>query len=59
VTVAVPKGQRLDWLAKDGFVATGQSLTVGHWGWPYRYRNRPPTDSTDYALFAKAFAPAR
>jgi hypothetical protein len=57
VYVAVPKGKRLDWLEADGFAATGETLTVGHWGWPYRYRNRPPSDTADYALFAKAFPP--
>jgi hypothetical protein len=55
VYVAVPKGKALEWLGSDGFQSTGETLTVGHWGWPYRYRSRPPSDTSDYELFAKAF----
>ncbi|MFA7174231.1 MAG: hypothetical protein WC340_12640, partial [Kiritimatiellia bacterium] len=55
VYVAKPKAKKLDWLETDGFTATGKSLTVGKWGWPYRYRNRPPTSENEYELFAKTF----
>ncbi len=55
VYVAKPEGKNLDWLEKEGFVPAGERLTVGHWGWPYRYQNRPPSDTSDYELFAKAF----
>ncbi len=56
VYVAVPKGPRPDWLEADGFAPAGETLTVGHWVWPYRYRNRPPSDADDYDLFAKRFS---
>jgi len=55
VYVAKPKTKKLDWLETDGFAATGESLTVGDWDWPYRYRNRPPTSENEYELFAKTF----
>jgi len=55
VYVAKPKGRRLDWLETEGFAASGEVLTVGHWGWPYRYQNRPPSDTSDYELYTKAF----
>ncbi|MCX6907519.1 MAG: glycosyl hydrolase 115 family protein [Verrucomicrobia bacterium] len=55
VFVAKPKGKKLDWLAKEGFKATRQTMTVGHWEWPYRYRNRPPTDSIVFDFVSKQF----
>lgn len=55
VCVAKASKQDLPWLAADGFVSTGQKVEVGHWGWPYRYRNRPPTSVSTFDLFAKEF----
>ncbi|MFA7174897.1 MAG: glycosyl hydrolase 115 family protein [Kiritimatiellia bacterium] len=55
VYVAKPKANKLDWLEADEFAATSESLTVGNWNWPFRYRNRPPNYKTDYELFAKTF----
>jgi hypothetical protein len=53
VFVAKPKGKKLDWLAADGFKAIHQTLTVGHWDWPYRYRNRPPSETVEFDILAK------
>jgi hypothetical protein len=53
VYVAVQRGQDLPWLAADGFRATGESLEVGEWNWPYRYRNRPPSKTHVFDLYAK------
>jgi hypothetical protein len=55
IFVAKPKGAKLNWLAKDGFKATGQTLTVGNWDWPYRYRNRPPTKKIEFDILSKQF----
>jgi hypothetical protein len=55
VFVAKPKGKKLDWLGKSGFKATGQTMLVGHWDWPYRYRNRPPTDTIVFDFVSKQF----
>jgi hypothetical protein len=55
VFIAKPKGKKLDWLAKSGFKATRQTMTVGHWDWPYRYRNRPPTDTIVFDFVSKQF----
>jgi len=55
VFVAIPQGKKLDWLAADGFAATGQTLAVGQWGWPYRYRSRPPATTTVFEIFSKQF----
>jgi len=55
VYVAKPKAKKLNWLETDGFTVISESLTVGNWGWPYRYRNRPPTSENDYELYAKNF----
>lgn len=56
VFVAKPKGQKLDWLATDGFKTTAQTLTVGHWEWPYRYRNRPPSETIEFDILSKQFS---
>lgn len=56
VFVAKPKDQKLDWLARDGFRPTGQSLAVGRWDWPYRYRNRPPAETIEFDILSKRFA---
>lgn len=55
VFVAKPRGKKLDWLEKDGFKDIHQTLTVGHWNWPYRYRNRPPSDTIDFDILSKEF----
>jgi transposase len=55
IFVAKPTDQKLDWLATDGFKPTGQTLTVGHWGWPYRYQNRPPTQTHQFDIWSKNF----
>lgn len=55
VYVAKPRTKKLDWLEAEGFAASGESLTVGDWDWPFRYRNRPPTSENEYELFAKSF----
>ncbi len=55
VFVAKPKGKKLDWLEKDGFKDIHQTLTVGHWSWPYRYRNRPPSDTIEFDILSKEF----
>lgn len=57
VYVAKETGQKLDWLAEQGFAATGQTLEVGEWKWPYRYRNRPPTTRRAFDIYAKEFPP--
>jgi hypothetical protein len=41
---------------RTDFKPRSQSMTVGHWDWPYRYRNRPPTNVFAFDLFAKDFA---
>ncbi len=55
VYVAKEQGQKLDWLAADHFRPEGQTFQVGHWGWPYRYRNRPPDKVHTFEIFAKDF----
>ncbi|HWQ55431.1 MAG TPA: glycosyl hydrolase 115 family protein [Bryobacteraceae bacterium] len=55
VYVAKQKGQELAWLSADGFTRTGETLEVGEWGWPYRYRNRPPNVIHRFELFVKDF----
>lgn len=55
VFVAVPTRTKLDWLAAEGFRRTGQTLKVGHWDWPYRYQNRPPTRLSEFDLWSKDF----
>lgn len=45
----------LDWLDGQGFRATGKTVEVGHWGWPYRYRNRGPDVVYPFELYAKKF----
>jgi hypothetical protein len=57
VYVARQQGQELPWLAAAGFTRTGETLEVGEWGWPYRYRNRPPDKRYVFDLFAKDFPP--
>ena len=59
VYVACDKKNILDWLSKDGFVSTKQILKVGHWDWPYRYQNRPPTEILDFEIFSKEFPAGR
>ena len=56
VYVAANDSRQLDWLSEQGFAATGKTLRVGFWGWPYRYRNRPPDKIVEYEIFAKDFA---
>lgn len=53
VYVACQQGSTPEWLARDGFVSTGQTLEVGQWGWPYRYQNRPPGKVEIFEIFAK------
>ncbi len=55
VFIAKPKGKKLDWLGKDGFKNTRQTMTVGHWGWPYRYRSRPPSETIEFDIVSKQF----
>jgi hypothetical protein len=55
VYVARQRGQELPWLAASGFRATGETLEIGEWGWPYRYRNRPPTSTHVFDLYSKDF----
>jgi len=55
VFVAKPTDQKLEWLAADGFKPTGQTLTIGHWDWPYRYQNRPPTQTYKFDIWSKDF----
>ncbi|MFA7005905.1 MAG: hypothetical protein WC429_17810, partial [Verrucomicrobiia bacterium] len=55
VFIAKPKGKKLDWLGKDGFKNTRQTMTVGHWEWPYRYRNRPPSEMIEFDILSKQF----
>ncbi len=57
VYVAVQRGQELPWLAAVGFTRTGETLEVGEWGWPYRYRNRPPDQRHVFDVYAKDFPP--
>ncbi len=56
VYVALPQRDKLDWLEKDGFKLDGQTLTVGEWAWPYRYRNRPPAKTTQFDIYSKEFS---
>lgn len=53
VYIAKPKGVKLEWLSKEGFKATHQTMNVGHWDWPYRYCNRPPSDTIVFDFVAK------
>jgi hypothetical protein len=55
VYVAKQKGQQLPWLAENGFTPTGETVEVGEWDWPYRYRNRPPRKMHVFEMFAKDF----
>ncbi|GAA5219945.1 hypothetical protein GCM10025777_05750 [Membranihabitans marinus] len=55
VYVAYQKGEDLTWLKDMGFKPTGQSMTVGEWGWPYRYQNRPSDSLYVLQLYAKDF----
>ncbi|MEN6534249.1 MAG: glycosyl hydrolase 115 family protein [Bryobacteraceae bacterium] len=55
VYVAKQKGQQLPWLAESGFTPTGETLEVGEWDWPYRYRNRPPGKTHVFEMFSKDF----
>jgi hypothetical protein len=55
VYVAAPQDQQLAWLAEQGFSSTGRTMELGQWGWPYRYRNRPPQTVHTFELFAKDF----
>ena len=55
VYVATQKPNELDWLAAQGFNELDNKLQIGFWGWPYRYRNRPPAKTASYAIFAKQF----
>ncbi|MCL5742339.1 MAG: glycosyl hydrolase 115 family protein [Acidobacteria bacterium] len=56
VYVAEEKGVELTWLAAQGFRDTGQTLEVGEWDWPYRYRGLPPTKTHTFQIFAKDFS---
>jgi hypothetical protein len=49
------KANKLPWLAEMGFEPADKVMEVGRWGWPYRYRNRPPEKIDSYDLFVKAF----
>jgi len=55
VIVAKEKKQSLKWLAEAGFQPLQGALEVGYWGWPYRYRNRPPQRIYQFELYAKDF----
>jgi len=55
VYVAKQKNQQLDWISSQGFAKADQTVEVGFWGWPYRYRNRPADKTVTYELFAKEF----
>ena len=55
VYVAKPQGKKLPWLAEQGFREIEPTMEVGYWGWPYRYRNRPPQKVEVFKLFAKEF----
>ncbi len=55
VYVAKLAGQSLAWLEEHGFRNTAKTTEVGYWGWPYRYRKRPPQTTYTFELFAKEF----
>lgn len=55
VYVAKQAQQELPWLAEAGFRAIEETMEVGQWGWPYRYRNRPPQQVHTFDLHAKEF----
>lgn len=57
VYVAVEKGRVPAWLREQGFQAANETAEAGFWGWPYRYRNRPPTLVKTLELYAKTFTP--
>ncbi len=56
-TVYVAKQARLElpWLVEAGFHPVDGEMTIGQWGWPYRYRNRPPQLVHSFDLYAKDF----
>ncbi len=55
VYVAKQEGRDMAWLPEQGFEPTGESMEVGHWGWPYRYQNRPPQAITRFEFWSKEF----
>ncbi len=59
VYVATRNKKELPWLDERGFTDTGKTLEIGHWGWPYRYRNRPARYATRYAIFTRQFPAGR
>ncbi len=56
VYVAKPKDTELPWLTEAGFEREEATMDVGRWGWPYRYRNRPPQTVYTFELYAKQFS---
>lgn len=59
VYIAYEKGESLGWLNNMGFKRIDQNITIGEWGWPYRYQNRPPDSTHALEVYVKSFEPGK